>query len=747
WTAFAPIIPFDLAASTLPVVFLSVFLTNPTDAPFSAATVLNWENLCGCIRGQFPVDRGSIRPFVMVAEAGPEAPSQEEGQKSQAPGPSRARGLSFGVREAYATNAHGNYCLATLPPDDVAVSFLVWDERDPEQLATFWRRFHDVGHLGNEESERAECHSGALCCSCIVAPKQSRAIVYALSWYCPRFVVNGEDLSNNYTNTFQDAIQAAVAAMKYQDYYWRAVDAWQKRILGASLPRWLSRMLINNNCVFSTNTLLTRSGRFAMMETPCDPVMGALDRRFYSSLGTLLFYPALEERELSLFARTQDRQMPGRIVQSLGKMSVRAPSHGPDGIERIDINAKFVLMAYRDYHMTGNLAVLKLLFPRVRQAMEYLLEKDANGDGLPEQSGCSSMYDGWAFPGANSYTSSLWVAALRAYAILARRMDDIEEAKKYERLLRKAISSFKRRFWNEIGGYYRLYDGDANAAAGGPHDGCHTGQLAGQWFADFACLGDLFPQEQIERALEAIFWNNTKKKGMAEGMMPNGSPCQNPPSFPGDPEANLGWPNISLAHYAALQIYRGDVDRGLHVVQKVYNSIHVRRGRPFNQPLRWDLDADDAAGWGADRHMASLSAWHVLYALEGFYLDIPNQALWIRPHLPRNVYSLSAPLFTPLCFGWLNFAETAEGEYRQQVQVSFDSPVKAKTIVLRIPAHVKDVRIDYQGVEEPTKIDHFRGSSGRDTLIEILPKEPIVIRGPVTITLNEVEEEPEVPEA
>ena len=268
-------------------------------------------------------------------------------------------------------------------------------------------------------------------------------------------------------------------------------------------------------------------------------------------------------------------------------------------------------------------------------------------------------------------------AALRAYIRLAARLNRVEEAEKYSRILQKALKSFDKHLWNAPGKFYRVYHDEKAAGADHEvlHEGCHSGQLAGQWYADFLMLGELFPEEQVKAALDALFWSNEKPWGVSEAYMPDGSACVNPPSIAEKPNVEKCWHGLALAHYACLQIAHGQADRGLRAIQKMYEHIHVARGRSFNQPLWWDTAPEGEESDFLERHTSSLSVWHLLYALAGFQLNVPDQILWIRPHLPRGVFSLNVPLFTPVCQGWLRFVETAEGPYRQEVQVSLDSPI------------------------------------------------------------------------
>jgi non-lysosomal glucosylceramidase len=727
WTGMNPIVPYDLDASTLPLFFLTIRASNKGQESVEVSTIVNWENLCGCTRGHCPEKRGAIRAVF--------EPRDDEEEQQAAPS---ILGLEFGFTKEYRSNAEGNYCLMAQQQDDAEISVMGWDERKAAELRVLWESFTSDGGLGNRLSRSPHSHSAAVCVTSELPPGSSRDFVYVLSWHCPRFEIEGVDMGNAYANRFGDATDTARRAMQHYDYYVGAVETWQKRILDSSLPSWFNESLINNNYVFSTNSLFTADGKFAMMETPEDPLMGAIDRHFHSSLGVLLFFPDLEHRELAQFAHTQDSRSGGRISQNLGRLCLHRPGNGPGRDEQLDINAKFVLLAYRDYVMTGGLSHAKHIYPQVKRAMAYLAGKDRNGDGLPEGTGVCTMYGDWAFYGANSYTTGLWLAAVRAYAKLARRMGEPGEARRYEALLANAVEQFEERLWNEQEGHYCLYHDESTDTTdhSARNEACHCGQLAGQWYADFLCLGQILQYERVCRALDTMSHRNERGHGVAIAYMSDGRPCTNPPSVPQDPQTGRSWPAFAATHYASLQIHYGRVDGGLSAVEKNCKNMHDSRDRTFNQPLSWDLDRNEACGWGGDRHFGSTSIWHVLYAVEGFLLDVPSHTLWLHPNLPKGVRSLSAPLFTPESLGWLRFEECKEGAYWQRVEISFDSPLHVLRVVLRVPKEVSDVSVECISQEGVEAVDHVVGLAGNQRLVEVIAPKPIVIGASLIIALS-----------
>ena len=145
---------------------------------------------------------------------------------------------------------------------------------------------------------------------------------------------------------------------------------------------------------------------------------------------------------------------PGRCVRYLGRMTLHAPGDGARTDELVDLGPKFVLLASRNLRFTGNRKMAETLFPRLRAVMNHIAKMSPQDDGLPRQSGFSTMYDDWATDGVNSYTSGLWIAAMRAYAALAAHLGDAAEAERYRALAARAVERFEALLWNEEQGYY-----------------------------------------------------------------------------------------------------------------------------------------------------------------------------------------------------------------------------------------------------------------------------------------------------
>jgi len=674
WGAFSPIIPFDLEASTLPAFFASVHCANPTGEPMRISVAFNWENLCGRTARCLPERPAAIIPLSIeeredIAEILGNQPLEEESGAFRA---LPCNALVFQMEDGGDENAYGQHCLSARcrPDDEVAV--LSWDHRDAEACRTFWRFFSEQGQLMPFMPGEEGKTSGVLCVSFVLGPGEERRTDYQLSWHCPRFLAGGVDLGNHYATRFSCAAEVARQTLRNYKYYFTSVEGWQNRLLTAHLPPWLRHLLINCNRVFSSNTLYTRHGYFEVLSSPEEAAPGRPEDRLYSTLGALLFFPRLEENQL--FRQVQ-ACIPGASERGGVNLSPGAPETVRNEVME---TAQFVLSAYRNFIFTGSLAKIRALLPLMRRLLESVMALDRDGDGLPEGLESAVTYDGIAVQGLDCLSAGLWVAALQALSQLMGLLKRAEKAEEFGNRARRAAVAFEQSYWDEPAGFYRLQRIDR----GVPEGFCHPGQLAGAWYAEFLGLGRLLDPEHLSRALDAIAARYPR-----EGALP--------------PEVENTWlcPAYDSAHYAGLRIVRGGCIGGLGAVNGFLQHPNYPSdcfsGPPMKIPLALGHRWKDCR----EPHAAGLTVWHLLFAIEGFNICIPEKRMRLAPNLPEDVGPVKLPLFLPSCLGMIEFKQEAVPMYEQTVVLTFDSPMAVETVELRVPGHVAHVDVQCASAE------------------------------------------------
>ena len=708
WTCFSPVMPYDHDAAAMPVFLVSVSVKNPTEETLNGSVVFNLENLCGAAGAHrpkvpAPIERAMIdeRPryeikFMRSEEKAPGVVFRQNPEAKQTvgvtPAPAPRNALHFGSAERPPTSAHGEYCLAVHHVPDARYALFAWDHRDPAQRFHFWQVFATTGLPGEPETPGVAA-SGAVAIAIRVSPGAVQRFDFAWSWHCPLFDLGGENAGNAYSVKRKSAFEVAKHALEHVEYFYTASSEWQRRLSASTLPPWLVHALVNSGHIFVTNALYTRNGAFALFDSPDRPVTARLDQRLYSSFATVLFYPRFEETELSVIAAAEHPDTTGRLSRALGSLCVNKPDLNPPFPVYIELGAQLVLMAYRNYVMTGKLVRLQDLEPLLRTVMAKIAARDADADGLPDVTEESRTLEGIRGRGISCYAAGLWLAALRAYVLIAERQGDRSEAIRYGLLGKRAAETIENTYWDEDRGYYRLYPPCEDEPL--THAACHAGQLVAQWQAELLGFGALLRPQRVERALDSIARMNACQGGYLAAVLPNCEPCP-AENEGGDAAVHVTRPGEVRAYFHALQIYRDRADAALHALDHQYRLV-FQHACVFNQPEAWDLDTGEPARNAPMRHIATLSIWYVLYAIQGFFLNVPGQHVRIKPNLPRGVSSVSTPLVTPLCLGWLKYKVDFDNGYRQRIRLSFDSPVQIKSVELRVPAELAHVSVVCNG--------------------------------------------------
>lgn len=116
------------------------------------------------------------------------------------------------------------------------------------------------------------------------------------------------------------------------------------------------------------------------------------------------------------------------------------------------------LVAMGDYVRTsGDVAFLKDSWTSVKQAYEWCVGKDSDGDGLMDLKGAGlGALEFGKLVGIYSdvYTCAIWVQGIRETAMMAGLAGDMETKAKADAQLRKAMPALEKVFWNAKTGFY-----------------------------------------------------------------------------------------------------------------------------------------------------------------------------------------------------------------------------------------------------------------------------------------------------
>ncbi len=423
---------------------------------------------------------------------------------------------------------------------------------------------------------------------------------FAVSWF-----FNGRWFLYNYDHYYENFFRDSLEVARYiLDEYGRLRSStldWQERLIDPSLPDWLRDAVINSTYILSTSTWLTKDGRFTIYEAPeACPCQGTLAALCYEagSLPIVLLFPELERSFLRLYANAI--RPDGYVPHSLGIHSI---DHVEDGTTAPppwkDLNPTFILLAYRYYKRTGDIELIKEIYPKLVKAMEWELKQDKDGDGVPELSGDGDTgFDAMSVKGVDSYTTSLWIAALMAMGELAKLMNDERMVKITEETLGKARRT-----------YSGLWIGDRFKAWQEPDFGkaSFLGQVFGEWWSLMLELGHVTDEDKVKAALKTIIRVNG-----------GASPYTTPNLVDEDrgivdysPQTSSSWPRLVFAMMAVAKEL--GVDGWMYVIRKEWDNI-VKRGLVWNQPSRIDgRTGEPEPRRFLDHYIGSAALWSFTY--------------------------------------------------------------------------------------------------------------------------------------
>jgi hypothetical protein len=176
----------------------------------------------------------------------------------------------------------------------------------------------------------------------------------------------------------------------------------------------------------------------------------------------------------------------------------------------LDINAFFILLVARFYKYYHDRDQLAAYWPALKKAMDWLLSRDTDGDGLPVQ---VSFWGDWKdVQGVQGrkyspFSGLIYLAALKEMAFLSRETGDAESLKKYDAAYQKGSAFINRTvedggLWN--GRYYcqRWHDGTVNGHL-------LQDQMIGVLF-------DVVPPERAEKIIQVLNEKSLTAYGIAE---------------------------------------------------------------------------------------------------------------------------------------------------------------------------------------------------------------------------------------
>lgn len=661
--AVAPFVPHEPELSATPGIYLNFTLTNPTDAPLHVsllgALIPSFANPGGCVN-ELSREQGSASifshptpfrawrdPYEKLPETGSVCLSAEsDGRITYITGDyfrflrecvfHTGFGVSqesflFGFREnGCLPDTDGDTCPLPIPEDlseltDDAISTRVTELMRYASTRSLMER---IRHLNptfpadrDEQEQFLECiriqqrtvgrdfGACALCSDLTLAAGESREVRFVLSWYFGNhFSATGSRLGHFYETRFKDAREANRFLCDKREAIADRAAAFAELLYRTDLPEDYPDGWSIHLSTLVKNSWWIKDGKFGLWEGLGFCGFHTTDITYHDSFGLIALFPTLQKRQMQMGAAFQRED--GRVHHFF----TPDLEHVDEGFERVDMNPQFVLMVCRDYLYTGDRDYLASLWSNVQRAMDASALLDSDGDGLPDTDTRRNTYDAWNFSGSPTYICVLWLASLKAAALLAREMHDPARAEHWEVLLDKGKAALEKKLWN--GSYYDLWRDEKQT------DSClMTDQLDGEWFLRMMGLEGNLPDSRVRDVLRTIFAANfDPEDGLINATCPPDRPttrftyknCQ----------AEAIWTGIGYA-FSALAQSVGLTD----IAERELRSIHETQRR-----FGWIWNH-----WECGPHYTRpLSSWSTLNAELGLRVDAAERTVTLRP-VRKNV--------------------------------------------------------------------------------------------------------------
>ena len=626
--AFNPLVPGDVAASSLPVAVLRYVITNSGD-------VARPVTLCATVPNHVGVDGSRRQPDwdgrpLPVGAKGNRNRLADHGADANA-----IRGLILDSRGVDPDDpAWGSLAVAMLGEGDLSRRCHWAPGRWGRPLLDFWDDLLADGRLEERPDHGEASPMASVAATRILAPGAETEFTVLIAWHFPNrrswtpartaWSGPGRDpdlIGNHYATVYPDAWSAAGHAASHLDDLEARTVAFVAGLAHSDLPPVLAEAALSNLGALRSQTCFrTPDGRWYGWEGLHDSrgsCHGSCTHVWNYDHATSQLFPELARsmRETEfLDATAEDGCMSFRVDLPLGRPSRRrAAADGQLGC---------LVKLWREWRLGAGDAWLRRLWPRARNALEFCWIPggwDGDGDGVME--GCQHNTMDVEYHGPNPQMQGWYLAALAAAAAIAEHLGEIDFAVRCRRLAAFGSAWMDRELWN--GEYYeqRVVVGDPATippeliiGMGGGSDfqlagGCLVDQLIGQACSGLYGIGDLHDPRHVAITLASIARLNHRsgpeigcnpmrsfalgdEAGLVMAHYPEGR--RPPVPFPYFAEVMSGF-----EYTAAIGLVQtGRDELALRTVTDIRDRHDGRRRNPFSEPECGHHYARTLASWG-----------------------------------------------------------------------------------------------------------------------------------------------------
>ena len=517
-------------------------------------------------------------------------------------------------------------------------------------------------------------------------PGDSATAVFVVTWHLPNLRMDRLPPGRYYAAKFADALGVARYIRQHFDRLSGETHLWHDTWYDGSLPWWfLDRTFLNTSILATSTCYRFLNGRFYGWEGVgcCEGTCGHVWQ--YAHAVARLF-PDLERM-------TREKVDFGLALQPNGAIHFRGEFND---IPAIDAQAGTVLRALREHQMSANGEFLKRNWPQIRRAVEWLITKDENADGLIESNQHNTLDTDWYGPVA--WLSGLYLAALRAAEQMATEVGDTAFAEKCRAIFNTGQKNIVAQLYED--GYFVNKPSPKHLDAINSGTGCHIDQVMGQSWAFQVALARVFPQKETLSALQSLWrYNFTPDVGPYREVYKPGRwyampgeagllMCTFPRSDWDYDQAKgkgadwaAGYFNECMNGFeyqvAGHMLWEGMVTEGLAVTRAVHDRYHPSRRNPWNE-----VEC-------GDHYARSMASYGVFLAACGFEYDGPKGHLGFAPQIRPENFKVA---FTS-AEGWGTFSQkTGLTAFNAEVAIKWGK-LRLRSLNLELPQNLTGSRV------------------------------------------------------
>lgn len=649
--AFTPFIPLNADDSGIPATIIRYHVRNISTESTNVSIVGTLPNAAG-FRGYDVIEN-----LILADEV-----------RNEFRDTNSIKGLFYQPKALLKTDVHyGNMAIITTNKN-ITYKTQWFDGEWVDGAQDFWDDFSDDGRLDPESHsstigcEFAQFHSdfsflkrkekiGSIGAYETIAPGEERIFEFVISWYFPNrvkaWIEFDKDVAameagkfgtirNYYATRFSDAWDAGTYVVRDMERLESDSRAFQRAVFHeTTLPAEIIDAMTSNITTLRSNTCFRlEDGTFCGFEGIRDHIgcgYGSVPHVWNYAQTVAFLFPELE--------KTMRRVEFAKETDSEGCMSTRMFSVFDQEryamVPACDGQLGSVVRLYREFRNTGDLALIRELWPHVVRTMDYAFRIwDMDGDNVLDGQQ-NTTYD-IEFYGPNSMTQGIFLAALAACEKMAAALGDEERQRQYRLAFETGSKKSDKLLFN--GEYYQQFDQNIDQYRYQYGKGCLSDQLLGQFLADMAGLPNIWPEAHMKAAIQSVFQYNFREdffhtdsvhrayalndeKGLVIATWPKGGRSRFPLSYAGEV-----WTGVEY-EVAALLIRMGFVDDGLRLVRAVRNRYDGYKRNPYSEV---------ESGHHYTRAMSSFGVYKEIIGMDA---NLPDGTIRFTPRVSQDDFS------------------------------------------------------------------------------------------------------------